>query len=130
MLTEVILVSGIGFLVCVYGFFIERNLKRDHDYKAACDLSDKVSCTKTFLSPWSKLFGISNIYIGMLFYASMMLLGWQSQAHLVFLGAVGACIASLFFAYILYTKIKTFCLVCTSIYVINLILLILAYYNL
>ncbi len=58
MLTTIVVISSIGFLVCVYGFFIKRNLKLDQGYKAVCDLSDKVSCTKTFLSPWGKLFGV------------------------------------------------------------------------
>ena len=130
MLTGIVVISSIGFLVCVYGFFIKRNLKLDQGYKAVCDLSDKVSCTKTFLSPWSKLFGISTIYIGMVFYAAMMLFGLSGQVQLVFLGAVSACIASLFLAYILYAKIKTFCLVCITTYVVNVILLVLAYRNL
>ena len=116
--------------MCVYGFFIERNLKLDPGYKAVCDLSDRVSCTKTFLSPWGKLFGISNVYIGMVFYAAMILFGLLDQVHLTLLGAVGACIASLFLAYILFAKIKTFCLVCITTYVINVILLVLAYRNL
>ena len=130
MLTGIVVISSIGFLVCVYGFFIKRNLKLDQDYKAVCDLSDKVSCTKTFLSPWGKLFGISTIYIGMVFYAAMILFGLSGQVQLVFLGAVSACIASLFLAYILYAKIKTFCLVCVTTYVVNVILLVLAYRNL
>lgn len=130
MLTGIVVASSIGFLVCVYGFFIERNLKVDPSYKAVCDLSDKISCTKTFLSPWGKLFGISNVYIGMGFYAAMILFGLSDQVKLTFLGAVGACIASLFLAYILFAKIQTFCLVCITTYAINVILLVLAYRNL
>ena len=96
-----------------------------------CDeVSDRVSCTKIFLSPWGKLFGVSNVYIGMVFYAAMIWFGLSDQVQLTFLGAVGACIASLFLAYILFAKIKTFCLVCITTYAINVILLVLAYRNL
>ncbi len=130
MLTGIVVLSLMGFLVCVYSLFIERNIKLDQDYKAVCDLSDKVSCTKTFLSPWGKLLGASNIYIGTVFYAAMLLFGLLDYVYVTFLGALGSCIASLFLVYILFTKIKTFCLICITIYVINIALLVLAYHNL
>lgn len=130
MLLGVILVAGIGFVICLYGLYIERQVLVDHAYKAVCDISDRASCTKTFLSPWGKLLGFSNIYVGIVFYLAMIALGFFGQAQLIFLGAVGACLASVFLAYILATKVKTFCLLCSSIYLINIILLIVAYKNL
>jgi vitamin-K-epoxide reductase (warfarin-sensitive) len=127
MLLSVVILSVAGLAVCLYGFYVERQLKIDNTYKAACDLSDVASCTKTFLSPWGKLLGVSNIYIGLIFYLVMLVLGIMHMTCWAFLGAVGACIGSLYLAYILYTKVKTFCLICTSLYVINALLLLVTY---
>lgn len=126
MLTGIIVVSGIGLLVCVYAAFIEHKLKTNRYYKPACDISDKVSCTKVFLNPSARVF-IANAYIGMLFYTGMILLGFLDQHKLAFIGATAACAVSLFLAYILYTKVKAACLNCISIYIINAILLYITY---
>lgn len=128
MLLSVVVLSVVGLGVCLYGFYVERQLQIDHTYKAACDLSDQASCTKTFLSPWGKLLGVSNIYVGLVFYLGMLVLGVLHLTCLAFLGPVGACIGSLFLAYILYTKVKTFCLICTSLCVINALLLLATYH--
>lgn len=127
MLTDVAIVSLAGLFLSVYAGYVERKLKKNEAYKAACDLSDRVSCTRTFASPYATLFGISNAYLGVLFYSGMLVLALGGYTTLAFIGAVGSIAASLLFAYILYVKIKTFCLVCTSIYVVNILLLVLTY---
>lgn len=130
MFNGVVVAAGVGLIVCLYGLYIERKVQADHAYKAACDISDQASCTKTFLSPWGKILGISNIYVGIAFYLVMITLGLFGQVQLAFLGAVGACCASVCLAYILYAKVKTFCLLCSSIYLINIILLVITYRSL
>ena len=114
-----ILLCAIGFLVSVYGFFIEQQLKKNPSYKPACDISDNMSCTKPLQSSFSKLFGISNTIIGMVFYAVMGVLAWWGYYLLVFLGSAAACLVSLYLAYVLYAKIKTLCLICTITYLVN-----------
>ncbi len=123
MLLSVLVLSTVGLVICFYGLYVEQQLEKDQAYKAACDLSQRASCTKTFLSPWGKLLGVSNIKVGILFYIGMFILGIMHQTCLAFLGAIGACAGSVFFAYILYAKVKTFCLICITIYVINGLLL-------
>lgn len=128
VLLSVALVSVIGFLICLYGFFLELKVKADQSYKAVCDISDHVSCTKTFLSPWGSLFGISNIQLGLAAYFVMFVVALIGKTCLAFLLATGFMIATIFFAYILFTKVKTFCLICVSTYIVNVILFILTYY--
>lgn len=120
----IIIICIAGFAVSLYGFYIEQKIKKDATYKPLCDISDAASCSKPIRSAFGNLLGVSNMVIGMLFYAAIAFLAWAGYYQLVFLGAVGACIASLFLAYILYTKIKTFCLICTATYVINGLLLV------
>jgi vitamin-K-epoxide reductase (warfarin-sensitive) len=127
MLTGIAIIAGIGLIICLYGLYIERKAQANHAYKAACDISDQVSCTKTFLSPWGKMLGISNLYVGIAFYVGMIVVGFLDLHYLAFFGAAAACAASVFLAYILYAKVKTFCLLCSSIYVVNIILLVIAY---
>ena len=130
MLIGIIIVGAAGLAVCLYGRYIESKTLGDHAYKAACDISDRVSCTKTFMSPWGKMLGISNLLVGIIFYLGIIALGLFNQVQLAFLGAVAACCVSMYLAYILYTKIKTFCLLCSSIYLINIILLLVTYRSL
>ena len=130
MLLGVIVTATAGLLVCLYGVYVEHKVQADHTYKAACDLSDRASCTKTILSPWGKLLGISNMYVGILFYLGMIALGFLNMQFVAYIGAVLACLASIYLAYILYTKVKTFCLLCSSVYLINIILLVITYRSL
>ena len=120
----IIVLCAIGFAVSLYGFFIEKQLKKDPNYKPICDISDKTSCTKPFKSSFSKLFGISNTIVGMLFYAAIAFLSWFGLYQLVILGSAAACLVSLYLAYILYAKIRTLCLICTITYLINGALLV------
>lgn len=128
MLLSVAIVSIIGFLVCLYGLFVELKIKQNQNYKAACDISDRISCTKTFLSPWGSIFGISNIQLGAAAYFIMFVIALIGKTCLAFLLATGFMIATIFFAYILFTKVKTFCVICVSTYIINMILFILTYH--
>lgn len=127
MMLDVMLISSIGLGICIYTYFIERNLKKNEQYKAVCDISSRVSCTKTFKSAYAKLFGVSNVYVGILYYVSMIFFGYFDLALFAFLATVIACLASVVLAYILYFKIETLCLLCTSIYVVNALLLFLTY---
>lgn len=119
-----LLLSIAGFLISLYGFYIEQKLKTNPNYKPICDISDRVSCTKPIKSPLGKLFGISNTIVGMFFYSVMIVLSWIGLYQMVFVGAIGACLVSLYLAYILYFRIKTFCLICTITYAINAALLL------
>lgn len=115
----IIILCVIGFAVSAYGFFIEKRLKKDPNYKPMCEISDKASCTKPFQSSFSKMLGISNTVVGMVFYAAIAFFSWFGLYQLVLIGSAAACFVSLYLAYILYAKIRTLCLICTSTYLIN-----------
>ncbi len=120
----IIILCVIGFAVSLYGFFIEEQLKKDPNYKPICDISDKASCSKPFKSSFSRMFGISNTIVGMLFYAAIAFFAWFGLYQLVLIGSAAACLVSLYLAYILYAKIRTLCLICTTTYLINGMLLL------
>ena len=124
MMLSVILLAVLGFGISLYGYMVEWNVARDKTYKAACDISDRISCTKAFYSPYGKLFGISNTMAGMIFYAIVFILAIFGYIYLVRLLAVAGFLATILFAYLLYVKVKSYCLVCTATYVINILLLL------
>lgn len=127
MIMTVFIIAAVGFALSLYGLFVEQKIKTNPAYKPVCDLSDRVSCSKPFLSPYGKLIKMPNRVLGLLFYAGMMLLAWCDYAELLWYGSVLSVLVSAVLAYILYFKIKALCLLCTSIYFVNLVLLYATY---
>ena len=130
MITWLVICASIaGVVVSLYSLYIERLIAANPNYKPACDLSDRMSCSKPLTSPYGALLGMSNTYFGIVFYWSIIgltIMGYDSTV--VWLARLGV-VASAMLAYILYFKIQSICLVCTSIYVINIVLLIASHMN-
>ena len=126
MIVSVLILSVIGFAISCYAFFVEQKIKQQPGYKPACDISDAVSCSKPILSEYGNLFFISNSIVGMILYALIFVLAWFGFTTQLFYVSLAAVIASAGLAYILYTKIKSFCLICSSIYVVNILLFIMS----
>ncbi len=117
----------LGLCISVYAYILERKIAQNPTYKAACDLSDIVSCSKSIRSSYGKLFGISNALLGIGYYALfLMLLLFQAKITLYVL-ALLAFLFSLYLAWLLYFRIRAFCILCTSTYVVNILLLILSF---
>lgn len=129
MILSIFIVATIGLCISLYGLFVENKLTEDPTYHPVCDLSDRVSCSKTFLSPYGKLLKVSNTVFAILFYSAMMLLAYLEYIMLLWYGALAALVVSIFLAYILFFKIQTICLFCISLYVVNLALLYVTYIN-
>jgi vitamin-K-epoxide reductase (warfarin-sensitive) len=119
----IIPLAVIGFILSVYAIHVEKTKERIKNYKAFCDISDSISCTKTFSSEYGRILGIRNSVVGMFFYLILIilsLLGFNTiilyLSTLAFLSSIGLAFFQL--------KLKTFCLVCTGIYLVNILLLI------
>ncbi len=124
MILHIALLAALGLGISIYTYITEIRLKQDPTYKPVCDLSDRISCSKPMQSPYSKLFFVSNAVMGILFYAGMIILALASASTLVLIGSIGSCALSCVLAYLLYVKIQTICLLCTSLYIINFLMLI------
>ena len=122
MIASLVILSIIGLAICAYGLFLEKKIKEDPTYKPACDLSDKMSCSQTLLSSEGKIFGYSPIYFGTLYYFIFIIVSLLNLLPLSFLLSCVGIIASVAYAYIGYFKIKTICPLCTSLYIINIIM--------
>jgi vitamin-K-epoxide reductase (warfarin-sensitive) len=125
----IVTLAIIGLAISLYGITVERNLQQNAQYKAACDLSDTVSCTRPFLSSYSKLLGISNIWAAALYYSVILILALLNLKTLILITACIGVVTSIAFAYILYFKIRSLCLICTSLYVVNIALVVACYFS-
>lgn len=135
------LICGLGLLISLYGYYVEVQAETGgDDYKAMCDISETISCTKVFATPYGKGFGVigrlfgedsvlnvPNGLFGILFYATSIVLSFtQSGAllnvHLIL--AVLSNVLTVYLAYLLIFVIKNLCVVCVSMYVVNALSLV------
>lgn len=120
----VIIIAIVGLAISAYGITVERKLQRDAQYKPACDISDKISCSRAFLSPYGKMLGISNIWASVLYYCAVMILAMMKMTILTLvLTSIGVAVSAVF-AYVLYFKVRSACPICTALYLVNIALAI------
>ena len=122
-----LLITIIGFFLSAYAAYVEKRVAKDKGYRAACDISSRISCTKAFASGYGKVFGISNGLSGIIFYAFVFILLMLNLAPYIFYLSVLAVIGSIYLAYVLHFKVKAVCLVCYSIYAVNIFMLLVSY---
>jgi vitamin-K-epoxide reductase (warfarin-sensitive) len=121
----IILLALFGFLVSCYGYMVERRLALEKGYRPLCDVNAVVRCSGALTSKYGHLlFGVSNALMGMLFYAAVIILAVLGLDMVLVPLLILAAVGSLYLGYILYVKIKEICLVCSGIYLVNLLLLI------
>ena len=123
----IIILATIGLIISIYGITIERKLQQYAQYKAACDISDSISCTRPFLSPYGKMLGISNIWASAFCYIVIIAAALMDYYRLLVLITLAGFLVTIAFAYILYFKIRSLCLICTSLYIVNIALAIVCY---
>mgnify|MGYP001585932036 CR=1 FL=1 len=116
------ILSILGFLLSLYFFKVEFRLYHDKNYKATCDVNKKISCSKALLSKYNGILGIPNSLAGIFYYIILFSLAAYNIKFYIFPLVLLAFIGSIFLAYFSIIKLKTYCLVCNLIYLINLIL--------
>ena len=125
MITILVYIALIGLMLSIYATITEYKVKKNVLYKPMCDISDKISCSQVFSSPYGKILGIPYAYLGLLYYTILAIAASMDLIYITFtLSSIGF-IMSLILAYILYFKIKILCIVCVSLYIINIIFFIL-----
>lgn len=129
MIHSILLLAVLGFVISFYTYTLEKKIKETPDYKPACDLSDRISCSRPIKSEYANLLSFSNAIAGMIFYVFIAILAALHTPKLLLIAAIGGAIVSCFLAYLVYFKIKSFCLVCTSIYIVNFLILVLALWH-
>lgn len=127
MLTAFQIIASLGALLSLYALKVERKMSTTQSYRAVCDLSDHISCSKAFSSPYGHVFGVPNSLLGLGFYAFVLAVSFTVySAYLVYFTAL-SLLFSVYLAYLSYIKMKNYCLVCNGVYVINILLLVLSW---
>ena len=122
------ILAAIGFILSAYAVSVERRRSLFKNYTPFCDISRHVSCTKAFFSPSGKLvFGIPNSVIGLFFYFGVYLLALLGLPRYILYASLFSSVGTLYLAYVSYIKMKNFCIVCTAVYMVNLLLLVFSY---
>jgi vitamin-K-epoxide reductase (warfarin-sensitive) len=125
----IIVLATVGLLISLYGITVERKLKQNPQHQAACDISDTISCTRPMLSAYNKMFGFSNIWASALYYLAIIALALLDQQQLLMLATSAGLLVTIVFAYILYFRIKSLCLICTALYLVNIALVATCYFS-
>uniref|UniRef100_UPI00398E8B49 vitamin K epoxide reductase complex subunit 1-like protein 1 n=1 Tax=Pristiophorus japonicus TaxID=55135 RepID=UPI00398E8B49 len=137
------LACGLGLALSLYAYHVETSRERDAAYRAMCDISDSISCSKVFTSRWGRGFGLlggvlghdsilnqPNSVYGLLFYLLQLMLSLTGSAMAAIVLAASSVVSlagSLYLAYVLIFVLHDFCLVCVTTYGINLLLFVLNY---
>jgi vitamin-K-epoxide reductase (warfarin-sensitive) len=129
------LLGVLGVLATLYAISVEKN--NDAKQKALCDINEHMSCSRVLKSPYARMVGmifglnknhplnVPNTYYGLLFYVAIILYSFYPFTLIPFrevmllFAASGSILASFGLACILYFKLKDFCVVCVTTYVIN-----------
>ena len=129
MMFAIFILSLIGLTISVYGIIVERKIQQDALYKPSYDISDTISCSRAFLSPYGKIFGISNIWISAFYYATLAIMSITPYDNIIFFIIILGLLVSIVFAYILYFKVRSACPICISLYLVNVLLIIFYYFK-
>lgn len=122
----VVILALIGLCLSLYAYHLETELKADENYKASCDINDRISCTRPLTSPYAHFLYFSNSFLGIVYYSTLAVIAFCGLDTIVLLMAIGGIIVTCVLAYLLYFEIKSICLVCTSLYIVNILILLCA----
>ncbi|KAF4529393.1 hypothetical protein B566_EDAN003484 [Ephemera danica] len=146
----------VGLVLCWYAFVVEMTKELDEKYEALCDISEHMSCSRVFMSRYNLSNLTCGILIALIqdscafrancpytwtltihrFVDVKTYLNFENnttQCHtsrwaltqVVLCAIINA--GSLYLACILYFVLHDFCVVCVSTYLVNLVLLLLAW---
>ncbi len=124
------ILAGLGLLLSIYAYHVEKKIERQEKYAPMCDIRDNISCSKAFTSEYGHIAGFSNSLGGVFAYAALMFASYYGLTQVVWLMILGANLTSLYLAYISWRVLRNYCLVCNSIYLVNIALLMSVYLGL
>jgi vitamin-K-epoxide reductase (warfarin-sensitive) len=118
--------SLLGLALTFYAIYVRNKKIENPHYKPLCDISKKISCTKSFMSEDFTILFFPNTIYGLIYYGLCFLFSF-SRVNYIFYISIPAMLFTFYLAYISYFKQKNFCAVCTILYLINIYLIIMSY---
>ncbi len=126
----VLIVLGLlGFLISLYFTLVYHKLMPSNSalIPKFCRL-DESSCVKILNTRDARILGVPNFYLGLLFYALIIVFSFGVAADRLILLIVASGISvslSIYLAYALVVKLKVFCFLCFTSHVLNALILML-----
>ncbi|CAG5123354.1 unnamed protein product [Candidula unifasciata] len=134
--TDILFFNVLGVLVCLYALHVEVSKEKDPSYKAMCDISEYMSCSRVLTSQYSQGFGVMHLFFGknhmlnsrncniglVVFIVHIIiciLLPGPIASTIMYCSAFVCVMGSIYLAFILLFVLKDVCLVCFATYVIN-----------
>ncbi|MBN2524768.1 MAG: thioredoxin domain-containing protein [Deltaproteobacteria bacterium] len=127
----IVLVSLLGLAVAIELTHIHYESHTNPDFNSICAINEALNCETVARSPWSVFAGLPISVWGMLAYTLFGILGFHALlkkkvlAGFYLVSSLGALVTSGLLAYISTFLIKSLCLFCTTLYVVNSALFIL-----
>ena len=118
------ILATLGLLLCSYALYVKGKAESDRTYKPLCDINTHISCTRAFLSREGSMTGLPNPLLGIIFYALIFLFDVMEYRNTLWYLSLIALAGSLYLADVSYVRQKNFCLVCSAIYIINFLLVV------
>jgi vitamin-K-epoxide reductase (warfarin-sensitive) len=127
----------LGIALSLYAFYVETKKITDPSYRAACDINERMSCSRVLTSRWGRGFGLfeSNSLLnlpdslyGLAYYCLSICLNQSLKsiaiARVRILLSILTNLGSMYLGYILYFVLHDMCIVCCGMYLVNFILLV------
>ncbi len=125
---EIQALTIIGFALSLYAIYV-RYRARDPKYKAVCELGEKANCKKVLTSDYGVTLGVPNGFWGLIFYGFFFATTLYDTGVCQLCLALLAALLSVPLAYYQFSKLQTFCVVCFTIYLVNIALVYFTYVN-
>jgi vitamin-K-epoxide reductase (warfarin-sensitive) len=113
---------ALGFLFSLYLYLVEKKLQTNPLYKPACDINDRLSCSAVAQSGYGDMFFVPFSLLGIFFYPLFALIVWLGFDWLFLIATGISVLLSFYLGYLQLFKIKAICVVCCTIYLINIAL--------
>jgi uncharacterized membrane protein len=123
----IIIIAVLGFLFSLYSFYVEKQIEKNKNYKAVCDVSAAISCSAAAKSDYSKVGGIANSIKGLVYYPLFALLALFGHITIIFYLSLASIVMTFYLIYVSYFKLKNYCIICSGIYIVNILLLYFSY---
>ncbi|XP_065890537.1 vitamin K epoxide reductase complex subunit 1-like [Dysidea avara] len=133
----------LGVAISLYALHVEHEHEKDSNYEALCDIGPQASCSQVLTSRYGRGLGfigpllgedhplnVSNALGGIIFYTTLILLGFFDMVWLSFIVALVGTATSIYLSYILVFVLSDLCLVCLCIYIVNSAILAACYVSL
>ena len=146
MLDWISILGFVGVIVTSYAIYVEK-YALTQNFRAICDINSKASCSVVLTSRYARLaklwlklpndskFNLPNTYYGLLFYIAVILYPIYPftlvpfREVLLLIAAIMSVMMCVVLGWILYYKLKNFCAVCVTTYIINMSILIISVFE-